>query len=217
VTFRVLCFQQLDNIGKVFVPDKSGLPTTELPLYTGGISKDFKETFYDGKVRLVLPHKNPATGADTGKVVAEGNLASGSRQIFLLLPLGKNGITYQVHAMDDDKKAFPMGAIRMLNMSPSDVRVKLAGSALPALAPGKTAIYPQVRKVDDWNMYMAEIFIAKKGNEWLPVATQSWKSSDAKRDFVIVLIDPDTNQPSVRLYKDLPPWSLPDLSGKDVQ
>lgn len=127
-------------------------------------------------------------------------------QVFFLLPETKQGgPVYRVLAFDDEERSFPMGATRVINLAPFQIRLNLAGSDLAPIKPGGMAVYPQVKVVDEWNMYTARIdFFAKE--QWVPVATQSWKASDRKRDWVITQMDMATNSPAIRLYQDIPPW-----------
>jgi hypothetical protein len=149
-------------------------------------------------------------------VVAEGDLAESPMQMFVMLPQTKpNGPLYRVLAFADDEKAFPMGATRVVNLASVEIRLNLAGTDHAAIKPGAVAIYPQVKVVDEWNMFTARIDILAE-QKWVPAATTSWKASNRKRDLVIIQMDPATGNPLIRLYQDTPPWresKLPEGSG----
>jgi hypothetical protein len=93
-----------------------------------------------------------------------------------------------------------------LNLAPFPIRLNLAGRDQSVIKPGGIAVYPLVKDVDEWNMYTTRIQFGVSEGQWVDVATQSWKSSQRKRDWVIVRFDPATKQPAIRQYQDIPPW-----------
>ena len=206
VTFRAMCYQHMNDLTTVTLPAPGGEGKTEIPLPTSGFTPDFKAAFTGGVARFYAEATNPATGKSEPKVIAEGKLASGDRQVFLLLPSPDKAFVYRVHATNDDEKSFPMGSTRVMNLAPLKIRLNLAGSDLPPIPAGDTVVYPPVKKVDEWGMYTARIDFDNGKGGWVPVATQSWKTSDRKRDLVITVLDPKTRQPVIRLYQDIPPW-----------
>lgn len=206
VTFRAMCYQHMGEITEVSLPAPGGEGKTLIPLPTSGFTPDIKASFTGGVVRFTVDKANPASGKTEPKVVAEGKLASGDRQMFLLLPSPDKEVVYRVHAMNDDEKSFPMGATRVMNLAALKIRLNLAGADLPPIPPGDVVVYPPVKKVDEWGMYTARIDFDNGKGGWVPVATQSWKTSERKRDLVITMLDPKTRQPSIRLYQDIPPW-----------
>jgi len=217
VKFRVLCYEQVRDIVKGFVMSGGG-DKQEVTFYTGGFGPQVSGSFTDGKVRFYEEKPGPE-GTVVRSVVGEGKLADSPEQLFFLLPENKPNLpTYRVLAFDDQEKSFPMGATRVINMTPFHVRLTLAGKDLEPIKPGGMAVYPQVKAVDEWNMFTARIdFFAKA--QWVPVSSQSWKASDRKRDWVITQIDPATHSPTIRLYQDIPPWRetvLPVGKGDDT-
>jgi hypothetical protein len=210
VNFRVLCYQHVNDVKFVSMLAASGA-AVQVPLPTSGFGEDTKGAFTDGMVRFVAENSNPP------KVVAEGKLAKGDRQVFLFLPsVDANKMPYHVFALDDDEKNFPMGSTRVLNLSALKVRLNFAGADLPPIPPGSIAVYPKVTTVDEWKMYPARIDFEDGKGGWKPVSNQSWKASDTKRDLVITTVDVRTRQPSIRMYQDIPPWrmqALPTAAG----
>ncbi len=204
VKFRVLCFEHVKETLKGFVMGGGG-EKLEVDFYTGGFGPQVTGRFAGGKVRFYNEKAGP-DGKPVRTVVGEGNLGDSPVQVFFLLPENKpNAPTYRVLAFDDQETSFPMGATRVINLAPFQVRLNLAGSDLAPIKAGGMAVYPQVKVVDEWNMFTAKIdFFAKE--QWVSVATQSWKASDRKRDWVITQMDPATNSPAIRLYQDIPPW-----------
>lgn len=206
VTFRAMCYQHMGEVTEVSLPSPGGEGKTQIPLPTSGFTPDIKATFADGLARFTVDKTDPTTGKSGPTVVAEGKLASGERQVFLLLPSPDKKLVYRVYAMNDDEKTFPMGATRVMNLASLKIRLNLAGADLPPIPPGEVVVYPPVKKVDEWGMYTARIDFDNGKGGWVPVSTQSWKTSDRKRDLVITMLDPKTRQPSIRLYQDIPPW-----------
>jgi hypothetical protein len=206
VTFRAMCYQHMNEVTELSLPAPAGEGKSQIPLPTSGFTPDIKAAFTGGMVRFTRDEVDPTSGKTAPKVVAEGKLASGERQVFILLPSPDKNLVYRVFAMNDDEKSFPMGATRVMNLAALKIRLNLAGTDLPPIPPGDVVVYPPVKKVDEWGMFTARIDFDNGKDGWIPVATQSWKTSDRKRDLVITMIDPKTRQPTIRLYQDIPPW-----------
>ena len=205
ISFRLLCFEHRENVTSVLAPLDNG-KTLEIPLYTSDFSGVFKAKFKGGKASLYVQETTP-DGAKQQKLVAEGKLAKSVRQAFVLIPTdSKTGPIYRIVAFEDGEETFPMGATRVINLAPFPIRLNLAGMNMPPIKPGGLGMYPEVKKVDEWNMYTARIQFGVAEGQWVDVATQSWKASKRKRDWVIARFDPATKQPAIRQYQDVPPW-----------
>lgn len=204
IKFRVLCYDHVKDALAGFVMGAGG-DKQQVDFFTGGFGPQITGRFGGGKVRF-YNEKAGSDGKPVRTVVGEGKLADSAVQMFFLLPESKPGTpTYRVLAFDDQESSFPMGATRVINLAPFQIRLNLAGKDLAPIKPGGMAVYPQVKAVDEWNMYSARIdFFAKE--QWVPVATQSWKASDRKRDWVVAQMNPATQSPAIRLYQDIPPW-----------
>jgi hypothetical protein len=205
VKFRVLCYEHAKDTlgGKVL--SESGNPV-DVDFYIGGFGPQVSGRFTDGKARFFTETPGP-DGKPQRTVIAEGNLVDSASQMFLLFPETKEqGPIYRIHAFDDLERAFPMGATRVINLAAQPVRFTFAGALTPPIKPGGMQIFPQVKAVDEWNMFTTHIELGLDDGKWVPIATQSWKSSDRKRDWVITYVDPLTRQPAIRLYQDIPPW-----------
>ncbi len=210
ISFRVLCFEQRDEITSVLAPAADGAKI-EVPLYTSDFSQIIKARFTGGKATFYIEEKG-ADGSPKLKLVADGALAKGLRQAFVLIPTdAKTGPVYRVVAFEDGEDSFPMGSTRVINLAPFPIRLNLAGQDMPPIKPGGVGTYPQVKKVDDWNMFTAKFQFGVTADRWVDVSTQSWKSSDRKRDWVITRFNKETKQPAIRLYQDIPPWRRTEL------
>lgn len=205
VKFRVLCYEHVGETLSGMVMDESGKPR-EVDFYTGGFGPQGSGRFTDGKARFFVETTGP-DGKPKRTIIAEGNLVESAVQMFLLFPeKNEGGLVYRVHAFDDLEKSFPMGSTRVINLAAQPVRFTLAGAVMPVIKPGGLQTFPQVKAVDEWNMFSANIDFGVENDQWVTVATQSWKSSDRKRDWVITHVDPLTRAPAIRLYQDIPPW-----------
>jgi hypothetical protein len=206
VKFRVLCYEHVNGVIEGFAPAAGG---NKVPVnfYTGGIGPQIEGRFAGDRAVLFAEKPGP-DGKTVRTVLADGKLDSSPLQLFLLLPENKkqpDGPIYRLLAFDDSEAKFPMGATRVINLAPHDIRLNLAGADLEPIKPGGMKVYPQVKTVDEWNMFTARVdFLADE--QWVAVATQSWKASDRKRDWVITQINPLTKSPAISLYQDIPPW-----------
>ncbi|BCU75733.1 hypothetical protein llg_04480 [Luteolibacter sp. LG18] len=212
VSFRVLCFDHNKGMTKVYVPLAGGKEgKTEVPLYTNDFS-DLIDTTFPGDKAFFFTEEDGPAGKPVRRVVAEAPLLKVARQAIVLLPApAGDPMTYRALCFDDSGDSFPMGGTRVINLSPFPIRLNLAGADLPPIKPEGAQLYPQVKAVDEWNMYNARVdFFVKEA--WVAVANQSWKAVDRKRDWVITSMDPNSRQPVIRLYQDIPPWKKPNLT-----
>jgi len=209
VVFRLLCLEHREGItsARVDVGVKPG-KFHEIILLTGNFTDDYAISCADNTVRF---HVVDAARPDGRRIVAAGPLAAGERQLFLLLPAPSGPIPYRVFAMNDDETAFPMGATRALNLCATPVRFNLAGADMKPIEPGGIVVYPPVQRFDEWGMYQARIDYADAKGDWVAVSSPSWKASTRKRDMVITMMDPESHNPRIAYYKDVPPWRKPKL------
>ena len=205
VKFRLLCYEQARDTIKALVVGAGG-GNQEVAFYSGGFGPQMSGKFTGGKVRFFTEAPGP-NNKPLVTVVAEGDLGPSAVQMFLLFPQAKDKTpVYKVLAFDDLEASFPMGATRVINLASVSIRLNLAGAQMPPIKPGGVQVYPQIKKADEWNMFTARVDFEVQTDQWVPVATQSWKSSIRKRDWVITQLDPATRQPAIRLYQDIPPW-----------
>lgn len=204
VKFRLLCYEHSKDTVKGLVTGENG--NQEISFFTGGFGPQSSGKFIGGKAVFFVENPGP-DGKPVKKIVAQGDLVSSAVQMFLLFPETKEGgPVYKILAFDDLETSFPMGATRVINLASFPIRLNLSGADLPSIKPGGLQVYPQVKQVDEWNMYSARIDFEVAEGQWVPVATQSWKASNRKRDWVITHFDAATRSPAIRLYQDIPPW-----------
>jgi hypothetical protein len=214
VKFRVLCQEHVKGVLKGFVAGTT-VKKQEVEFLSGGFGPQLGGKFADGKVRFYAEMPGP-DGKPVPTVVGEGDLVASPMQMFFLLPQTRpNAPIYRVMAFPDEEKAFPMGATRVVNLAPMEIRLTLAGIDQPAIKAGGVAVYPQSKVVDEWNMFSARIDIYAE-KKWVPAVTQSWKASNRKRELVIFQVDLATQTPTIRMYQDIPPWRETKLPGSGV-
>jgi hypothetical protein len=213
IAFRVLCTETRDEVVSV-LPPKGNSSKIVVPLYVGSFSELITAKFADHKAAFYVDEKQ-AKGKAVRKLVAEGPLASGLRQAFIVVPSKEEtGPIYRIVAFDDSDGCFPMGSTRVFNLTPFPVRLNVVGTQHDPILPGDSGMYPICKKVDEWNMYSVGIDMEIDGGRWQAIAKQSWKASDRKRDWVIITYDIATKQPKIRQYQDIPPWLAGDLNPK---
>lgn len=211
-TFRTLCFNYVDQITKVYVADPEAGSRAEVPLFTDVYSLPAKGISSDGKVTFFLTDEIPPKG-ETAPGLAPVSLPNSNKVLFVFLPNpGKKGQPYKVLALADDTASFPLGSVKILNITPANLRFDLGENAEKKgikVGPGKTANVDQVRKVNHLNQYDAKVLYELKPGEFTPFYNSRWRSVDKKRDLVITYLDPISKQPVVSLYEDVPPAETP--------
>lgn len=209
VSFRVLCTEAREGMTSVQPP--TGNRSIEVPLFDGSFTELLEAKFPDGKAAFYVEERQDRKRAL--KLVAEGPLAKGERQVFLLVPsAAESGPAFRIIAFDDGDRDFAMGATRVLNLTPFALRLNVAGTEQEPIKAGETGVFPLCTEVDEWDMYSARLDLELEKGKWQNVATQSWKSSDRKRDWVVVSYNPATKEPKIRIYQDTPPWTTPELA-----
>ena len=100
------------------------------------------------------------------------------------------------------KRRFPMGATRVINLASFPIRLNLAGARHAAHQTGRRPGLSAGQEGRRMEHVHRPRRLRSRTDQWVPVATQSWKSSIRKRDWVITQLDPATRQPAIRLYQD---------------
>ncbi len=213
VSFRVICTETRDGVDMVLAPTE-GAAKVEVPLYVGNFSELLKARFTDQKATFYIEDKG-SDSKDGRKLVAEGPLAKGARQAFVVTPSAtEGGPIYQILAFDDTDGSFKMGSTRVINLAPLPVRLNVAGKVQDSVPAQQSADYPICKDVDEWNMYSVSVDLEVKEGDWRKIATQSWRASDRKRDWVFISYDAATKKPAVKQFQDIPPWEADDLETK---
>lgn len=110
---------------------------------------------------------------------------------------------YQVAAIDNSRKALPDGGTFVLNLTSSDVQVKVGDQSGEATA-GKSHAVKRPEARDEYNMapFMLRI---KSGEAWKPLKDSMMRFSEAERYFVIVHQPAKGGRAQVKIYKQVKP------------
>lgn len=208
VSLRTLCFSHVDQVQKVFVAGAEPGTGTEVPLYTETFSMPVEVIAPEGKLTFSLA----SPGKDVPALPAV-KLPEGSKILCLFLPNpGKKNQPYQVVAMADDLASFPLGSVKLINLTPAVIRFDLgefSEAKGATVAPGKTGQLASIRKVNHLNQYDAKALYQRKPGEFVQFYNSRWRSVAAKRDIAIAYLDPQSKQPMVNLYEDAPAVEIP--------
>lgn len=208
VSLRTLCFTHIDKVTKVFVAGAEAGTSAEIPLYTDTFSNAVEVVAPDGKLTFSLA----APGKDVPALPAV-KLPEGAKILCVFLPNpGKKGEPYRVLALADDLVSFPLGSVKLMNLTPAVLRFDLGEHAEAkgiTVAPGKTGQLSSIRKVNHLNQYDAKALYQMKPGEFVQFYNSRWRSVAAKRDLAIAYLDPQSNQPMVNLYEDAPAYEIP--------
>ena len=208
ITLRTLCFSHVDKVEKVFVAGSEPGTGVEVPLYTETFSMPVEVVALEGKLTFSLA----APGKDVPALPAV-KVPEGSKVLCLFLPSpGTKNQPYQVVAMADDLTSFPLGSVKLINLTAAVIRFDLgefSGDKGATVAPGKTGQLASIRMVNHLNQYDAKALYQTKPGEFVQFYNSRWRSVAAKRDIAIAYLDPQSKQPMVNLYEDAPAFEIP--------
>jgi hypothetical protein len=203
VAFRTLGLKPLPELNEVHLP--AATPKGKalvVPILAASLSPVLEGEFKGDEAVFF------AKAGDTSTRVAKGKLAKSKRQVLFFRPVkdeqGKD--SYEVHAFDDDLTDFKLGSVRVINLSPKEIRFNMAGKEMPPVPPGGSGIYPQAKDVDEFGMYSMTVEAKGDGDEWAKVYSASWKASDRRREIAFVQYEERFQQWPVTLLSDDPPW-----------
>ena len=203
VAFRTLGLDPIPELNEVHLP--AATPKGKamvVPILATSLSPVFEGEFKGDEAVFF------SKAGDTSTPVAKGKLAKSKRQVLFFRPVkneqGKD--SYEVHAFDDDLTDFKLGSVRVINLSPKEIRFNMAGKEMPSVPPGGSGIYPQANDVDEFGMYSMTVEAKGDGDAWGKVYSSSWKASDRRREIAFVQYEERFQQWPVTLLSDDPPW-----------
>lgn len=213
IALRTLCFAHVEDVQKVFVAGSEPGSSTEVPLFTETFSRPVEVVAIDGKLTFALAAQAAGQAKASAPTLPPVKVPDGARILCLFLPNpGKKGQPYQVVALADDLVSFPLGSVKLMNLTPAILRFDLgefAGSQGVTVAPGKTGTLASIRKVNHLNQYDAKALYQMNPGEFVQFYNSRWRSVAAKRDIAIAYLDPQSKQPMVNLYEDAPAFEIP--------
>lgn len=213
ISLRTLCFSHVEQVQKVFVAGSEPGSSTEVPLFTETFSMPVEVVATDGKLTFALAAPAAGQAKDPVPALPAVKIPAGARVLCLFLPNpGKKGQPYQVVALADDLATFPLGSVKLMNLTPAVLRFDLGehtGDKGVTVAPGKTGMLGAIRKVNHLNQYDAKGLYQMKPGEFVQFYNSRWRSVASKRDIAIAYLDPQSKQPMVNLYEDAPAFEIP--------
>ncbi|PAW75852.1 MAG: hypothetical protein B9S38_00440 [Verrucomicrobiia bacterium Tous-C4TDCM] len=213
ISLRTLCFAHTDGVVKVFVAGSEPGTSTEVPLFTETFSRPVEVVAIDGKLTFAISAPTAGQAKEPTPALPAVKLPYGSKILCLFLPnAGKKGQPYQVVAVADDLASFPLGSVKLMNLTPAVLRFDLGEHAGPkgvTVEPGKTGMLASIRKVNHLNQYDAKGLYQMKPGEFVQFYNSRWRSVAAKRDIAIAYLDPQSKQPMANLYEDAPAFEIP--------
>lgn len=118
---------------------------------------------------------------------------------------------YQLIAIDDSAKAFPVGESRVISLIPVEAAIQ-AGEHRLAVHPGKITNVPPVKKVNPYNMAQTN-FYYQHDAAWVPFTERQLQYLDAYRRLFIIHVTPGAISPTVTTIVDTPEFESPASSG----
>jgi hypothetical protein len=133
------------------------------------------------------------------KTKVPANIKSG---IFMFFPgTGKPGdAQFRVMVIEDTKSAFPQGSFKVMNLSPTKVRIQLENQNYPfASGESKLIENPPVGANNSSGM---KAFASVNGQE-VRIAAGVWPHPGTKRSLQVLFLNPETEQVEIRGIRDV--------------
>ena len=146
---------------------------------------------------------DPASTTESGRVLARvkvpDRMGSG---IFMVLPgSGKaKEPKFRVLPIDDARGAFPAGSLKVMNLSPREVKLQLEKSVY-SFKPGETEVIkdPPVGA----NNVSAMRAFCREGEGWQRIGSGGWPHPGQKRVLQVLFENPSSKQVEMRGFRDV--------------
>ena len=202
---RALSFQLDSPPADVFAHDAAGdgtVPGVKLDVKSY-LNHEFSGLPIKGDSLIFTKSADPAGIKDSANIVAKTRLPAGFRSgIFMFLPgTGKAGDpAFRVLVIDDTKKAFPPGSLKILNLSPLPVSIMLEKEAFNFKS-GETKVIedPPVGPSQSSGM-VAKCY---KDGEWRKIGSGVWPHPGSKRVLQVLFENPKSQQVELRGIRDI--------------
>ena len=142
------------------------------------------------------------------KLVAQVTLPQGLQSAILLFVPGsgqQGEPPFRVLAIDDSRKAFPAGSIKVLNMAPTEVMFELEKEKF-LFKPGQTQLIKEVPFNEAGLTGMRAFCRIAEGNaasSWKRIASSQWAPPGKKRVFQVLFLDPRSKEVQLRGFTDI--------------
>lgn len=146
---------------------------------------------------------DPASVKDPASVLAKAKMpANFKKGIFIFLPgAGKAGEpAFRVMAIDDAVRVFPRGSVKVINISPTPVKITLQKEEF-TFKPGETKLIEN-QPVDADNSSAMTAF-QFKDNQWQRFAAGVWPHPGEKRVIELIFENPNSKQIELQGIRDV--------------
>lgn len=192
----VFCFRYAGDLQSLLV--KSGAESTEtVELSTANLVGPVKAVVEDG---AVLFFQKPAGEGAAPRPAAAVKLPVGcTRAVVVLVPAAQGeALPYRGFAFSHENRAFPMGSMKIVNLSPYPVRWNIGGEVMGLRPGGVEGFRPKGEPGSNQNV----VFQVEKDGRWLPLTTTRWAVRDDRRYLMCVYEDPATKRMGLRSIPD---------------
>jgi len=205
---RTLFFKRSGDITDIYIQAPEN--ALKIPMPVEGFSAPFKCALVKGSAVFYREDGQNPDGTPKKIVLARTKVPSSFKKVlFYFIPSTaaekkkQGGLLYRVIALGDGLKQFPMGHTRLLNLSRTPAAFSI-GEHIRKLGAGKFARVPEVKKRNDWNMAPIVCKIQTTKGRWRTISEFQTRFTKRKRMFIVSYINPNTHQPLLKIYKDIP-------------
>jgi hypothetical protein len=154
-----------------------------------------------GRKIVLTTQAGAASVKDPAMLVGSCELpAQGGRVILFFLPEKPGSPACKVMVIDDSKKAFPPGSIKVANLSSLPVKIELETKPFD-FKPG------EIRNIEDPPKGDAGSAAAKvtceANGKWQRVSTGVWPDPGTRRVLQVLVDNPDTQSAEIRGFRDI--------------
>jgi hypothetical protein len=202
---RAISFMVDKPIKDLFAHDPSGpapLPGVAFQVKTY-LNHEFSLVPVKGDTVVFTNSSDPASARDSTKILAKAKLPSGFKKgIFIFLPgtARPGDPAYRVLVMDDSLGSFPRGSVKVMNLSPVPVRIRLEKTNFEFKSGETKLIEDQPVGENNSSSMMA---FALKNNEWQRIGAGVWPHPGQKRVIEIIFENPQSRQVELAGIRDV--------------
>lgn len=192
----VFCFRYAGDLQSLLV--KSGEESTEaIELSTANLVGPVKAVVEKGAVMFF---QKPAGEGAAPRPAASIKLpADAKRAVVVLVPAAEGeALPYRGFAFSHENRAFPMGSMKIVNLSPYPVRWNIGGEVMGLRPGGVEGFRPKGEPGSNQNV----VFQVEKEGRWLPLTTTRWAVRDDRRYLMCLYEDPATRRMGLRSIPD---------------
>ena len=179
-----------------------GIPGTKVDV-KNYLNHEFNLLPIKGKGIVFTKSSDPGSVKDNASVLAKASLPDNFRSgILMFLPgTGAAGTpAYRILVVEDTVRAFPRGSFKVMNLSPTTLRIQLEKETFEFKGGEMKLI--EKPPVNDSNASGMRAF-AQVGNQWQKVGAGIWPNPGSKRVIQVAFENPNTKQLEIRGIRDI--------------